>query len=204
MFSSFVQNSFELVPSISFAINAFYLTWLSRLRSHTASAHKMKITDYKKRFGADPELLEVVFHRYKKLVQLTISQQRCGVCIFASKYNCIRILNTKVQCLYLCLYLYSIFVLVSYRTYLPRQVLRLTQKQVGRGNWLNPVCLKGQLVCTCEEVADARANAEHPAVEAETGFLGHLGLINNHFDNFVLAEFPPGRPSCRSSKPRTG
>ena len=104
MFSSFVQNSFELVPSISFAINAFYLTWLSRLRSHTASAHKMKITDYKKRFGADPELLEVVFHRYKKLVQLTISQQRCGVCIFASMYNCIRIFNTKVQSLYLCLY----------------------------------------------------------------------------------------------------
>ena len=80
----------------------------------------MKITDYKKRFGADPELLEVVFHRYRKLVQLTISQQRCGVFIFDIKCNYNRIFNNKVQCLYLCLYLYSVFVLVSYRTYLNR------------------------------------------------------------------------------------
>ena len=34
-----------------------------RLRSHTASAHKMKITEYKNRFGADLDILEVVFHR---------------------------------------------------------------------------------------------------------------------------------------------
>ena len=71
-------------------------------------------------------------------------------------------------------------------------------------NW-DPVYLRGQLVRTCEEVADARANAEHPAVEAETGLLGHLGLTEQyHLDNFVLAEFPPGLPSCRSSKPRRG
>ena len=70
---------------------------------------------------------------------------------------------------------------------------------------LNPVYLICQLVQTCEEVADARANAEHPAVEAETGLLGHLRLTEQyHFDNFVLATFPLGRPSCRSSKPRTG
>ena len=82
----------------------------------------MKITDYKKRFGADPELLEVVFHRYRKLVQFTISQQRCGVFIFDINFKCNynRIFNNKVQCLYLCLYLYSVFVLVSYRTYLNR------------------------------------------------------------------------------------
>ena len=34
-----------------------------RLRSHTASVHKMKITEYKNRFGADLDILEVVFHR---------------------------------------------------------------------------------------------------------------------------------------------
>ena len=44
----------------------------------------------------------------------------------------------------------------------------------------NPVSLRGQLFRTCEEVANARANAEHPAVEAETGLLGHLGLTSSN------------------------
>ena len=44
----------------------------------------------------------------------------------------------------------------------------------------NPVSLRGQLVRTCEEVTDARANAEHPAVEAETGLLGHLRLTEQY------------------------
>ena len=35
-----------------------------RLRSHTASAHKVKISDYKKRFGVEVPILETVYHRW--------------------------------------------------------------------------------------------------------------------------------------------
>jgi len=40
---------------------------LTRLRFHTASAHGVQITEYKRRFGLEPPLLKEVFHR-------------CGVC----------------------------------------------------------------------------------------------------------------------------
>ena len=41
-----------------------------RLRSHTASVHKMKITEYKNRFGADLDILEVVFHRSLMIIMV--------------------------------------------------------------------------------------------------------------------------------------
>ena len=52
---------------------------MCRLRSHTASAHKMKITEYKNRFGADLDILEVVFHR--SLILLMGVDIGTGVCI---------------------------------------------------------------------------------------------------------------------------
>ena len=81
----------------------------------------MKITDYKKRFGADPELLEVVFHRYRKLVQLTICQQRCGVFIFDINVIIIAFSTTRCNvciCACICiLYLYSyLTALISFKS----------------------------------------------------------------------------------------
>ena len=58
-----------------------------RLRSHTASVHKMKITEYKNRFGADLDILEVVFHRFlmmvvKMVIMIVVMLIVCWYCSF--------------------------------------------------------------------------------------------------------------------------